>query len=447
MDILLPSAVIAVLILINGLFVAAEFSIIGVRKSRMEHLAEEGDQTADWVRQVLDDSRKTDRWIATAQLGITLASLGLGMYAEPAITHLIEEPLHDWFGLTGAAVHTVSFVIALSIVTYLHVVLGEMVPKSMALQKPEGTVLSLTSPMRFSGRIFALPVSVLNQIGLLVLRVLRISAPSEGSRLYTPEDLEHIITESSAGGMVDDFEQELAVNIFDFSEQRVGHVMTHRTSITAIPVSASETDILELVASTPFSRVPVYRDDIDDIIGVLHVKDFVRQQLSETPYDLRALLREVSFVPETLGVGELLTEFRAQHQHLAIVVDEHGGTSGLVTLEDLIEEVVGEVQDEFDTEEEPPITVVAPGHLLVQGTVLLEDIDAYVAIGDHSHDVDTIGGVVMAELGRRPSEGDEVELGDVRLRVEAVERLSITRVSIHSPPGKAAPAYSRGRSR
>jgi putative hemolysin len=246
--------------------------------------------------------------------------------------------------------------------------------------------------------------------------------------------LEHIITESSAGGLVDDFEQELAVNIFDFSEQRVGHVMTHRTSIAAIPVTASEPHILELVASTPFSRVPVYGDDIDDIVGVLHIKDFVRQQLSEAPYDLRALLREVSFAPETLAVDVLLTEFRAQHQHMAIVMDEQGGTSGLVTLEDLIEEVVGEVRDEFDTEEEPPITVVAPGHIVVQGTVLLEDINRYIVIGDHGHDVDTVGGLIMAELGRRPSEGDEIDLGVVRLRVEAVERLAITRVSVHFPP-------------
>ena len=433
MGFLLPFFVIAVLILINGFFVAAEFSIIGVRKSRMEHLSEEGNQTADWVRGVLDDSRRTDRWIATAQLGITLASLGLGMYGEPAITHLIEDPLHDWFGLTGAGVHTVSFVIALSLITYLHVVVGEMVPKSLALQEPERTVLSLTRPMRFSGRIFSLPVTALNRIGLLVLRVLRISPPTEGSRLYTADDLEHIITESSAGGVVEDFEQELAANIFDFSERRVGQVMTHRTSIMAIPVTASESYILQHAATARFTRVPVYRDSIDDIVGVLHIKDFVRQQLSEAPYDLRVLLREVLFVPETLPVGELLASFTIQHQHMSIVIDEHGGTLGLVTLEDLIEEVVGEVRDEFDTEEEPPITVVTPGHIVVQGTVLLEDINQYVVIGEHGHDVHTVGGLVMAELGRRPAKGDEIKLGNVTLRVEAVERLAITRVSVHFP--------------
>jgi CBS domain containing-hemolysin-like protein len=356
------------------------------------------------------------------------------MYGEPAITHLIEDPLHDWFGLSGAAVHTVSFVIALSLITYLHVVVGEMVPKSLALQKPVGTVLSLTRPMRFSGRIFSIPVTALNWIGLLVLRVLRIAPPTEGSRLYTADDLEHIITESSAGGVVEDFEQELAANIFDFSERRVGQVMTHRTSIMAIPVTASESYILQLVATARFSRVPVYRDNIDDIVGVLHIKDFVRQQLSEEPYDLRVLLREVLFVPETLPVGEPLAKFTAQHQHMAIVIDEHGGTLGLVTLEDLIEEVVGEVQDEFDTEEEPPITVVAPGHIVVQGTVLLEDINEYVVICEHGHDVHTVGGLVMAELGRRPARGDKIILGNVTLRVEAVERLAITRVSVHFPP-------------
>jgi CBS domain containing-hemolysin-like protein len=439
MGVLLPFLVITLLVLLNGLFVAAEFSIIGVRKSRMEQLAEAGNRTAAWVCQVLDDSRRTDRWIATAQLGITLASLGLGMYAEPAIAHWIEEPLHDWFGLSDTGVHTLSFAIALSVITYLHVVIGEMVPKSLALQRPERTVLSLTGPMRFSGRVFSIPVTVLNQIGLLVLRALRISPPAEGSRLYTAHELEHIITESSAGGLVEDFEQDLAANIFDLSERWVGQVMTHRTSITAIPVTADESHILEFVASTPFSRVPVYRDSIDDVVGFLHIKDFVRQQLAQKPFDLHELLREPFFVPKMLPVADLLATFRAQRQHMAIVIDEHGGTLGLVTLEDLIEEVVGEVRDEFDAQEEPPITLVGPGHILAQGSVLLDDLSQYVAIDKHGHDVHTLGGLVLAELGRRPQKADQISLGAVTLRVEAVERVSVTWVSVHFEPGLSAP--------
>ena len=434
MALFVPVVIISVLILLNGLFVAAEFAIIGVRKSRMEQLAEEGNQTAAWVRGVLNDSTKTDAWIATAPLGITLASMGLGMYAEPAIAHLIEGPLHDWFGLGGAIVHTISFVLALGLITYVHVVVGEMVPKSLALQKPEGTVLSLTPPMRISGRIFKYPVIVLNNIGLHLLRALRFPPPTESSRLYTPDELELIIAESSAGGLVEDFEGEMAANIFDFSERLVGQVMTHRTSVEALPITASESHVLELVATLPFSRVPVYQSDIENIIGVLHIKDFVRQQLSEAPYDLRALLRQLFFVPETLHIGELLATFRAEHQHMAIVMDEYGGTLGLVTLEDLIEEVVGEVRDEFDTEEEPPIVVLAPGHIVAQGTVLLDDIDDYVIVGEHEHDVQTVGGLVMAELGRLPSKGDEIVLGAVTLRVEEVERLAVTRVSLNFAP-------------
>jgi CBS domain containing-hemolysin-like protein len=439
MGFLLPFIVIALLILLNGLFVAAEFSIIGVRKSRMLQLAEEGNRTAAWVRRVLDDSRRTDRWIATAQLGITVASLGLGMYAEPAIAHLIEEPLHDWFGMTGAAVHTISFLFALGMITYLHVVIGEMVPKSLALQKPERTVLSLTRPMRISGRVFSIPVTVLNNIGLLLLRMLQIPPSGEGSRLYTADELELIITESSAGGLVEDYEHQLAANIFDFSERRVRQVMTHRTSIVALPIVAGESEILELVATERFSRVPVFDGNVDNIIGVLHIKDFVRQQLSGKPFDVRALLRAVSFVPEMLPISELLATFRTQRQHMAIVMDEHGGTLGLVTLEDLIEEVVGEVRDEFDTEEEPPITVVGPGHIVAQGTVLLDDIHEYIAIGEHDHDVQTVGGLLMAELGPQPSKGEEITLGAATLRVEAVDGLAVTRVSVRSALDLSAP--------
>jgi CBS domain containing-hemolysin-like protein len=434
MALLLPLTIIALLIVVNGLFVAAEFSIISARKSRMEQLAAVGNQTAGWVRGVMADSRRTDRWIATAQLGITLASLGLGMYGEPAIGHLIEEPLHDWFGLSSGAVHTVSFVFALGLITYLHVVVGEMVPKSLALQAPESTVLPLARLMRWAGRLFSIPVTVLNWIGLVVLRVLRIPPPAKSSRLYTADDLEHIISESSAGGLVEDFEQELAINIFGFSERQVEEVMTHRISIRGLAITASAAEIEQIVANAPFSRLPVYENSIDDIVGVLHIKDFVRQQLSDEPYDLRALLQEVSFVPETLAVGELLAIFRSQHQHMAIVIDEFGGTLGLVTLEDLIEEVVGEVRDEFDLEEEPPIVAVAPGHIEVQGAVLLEDISDFVAIDRHGHDVHTIGGLVMAELSRKPVVGDQVKLENATLRVEAVERLAITRVSIHYAP-------------
>jgi CBS domain containing-hemolysin-like protein len=436
MDVLLVASVIGVLILLNGLFVAAEFSIIGVRPSRVEQLVEAGNRAARWVHHVLVDRRKTDRYIATAQLGITLASLGLGMYAEPAIARLVEEPLHDLFGLTGAGIHTVSFILSLGLVTYLHVVIGEMVPKSLALQNAERSVLFLTGPMRLAEKVFSWPVRALNHIGLLTLKLLRVPPPGTGSRLYSLEELEIIVSESFAGGLLEEREQELVANILDFSEERVVQVMTPRPMMTAIRDTTTELELLRMFEITPFSRLPVYESDIDEIVGILHLKDLVRQQLSAEPFELRSLLREVSFVPETLPVRTLLASFKRQHDQMAIVLDEHGGTLGLVTLEDLLEEVVGEVRDEFDLAEEDPLVVVEPGHLLVQGTLQVEEVGEYVYLGPHEYDVHTVGGLVMAALGRRPEVGDQVVLGDASLRIEELDGLSITRVSIRYPGPK-----------
>jgi CBS domain containing-hemolysin-like protein len=430
----IPFIVIALLILINGLFVAAEFAIIGVRPTRIEQLAQDGNRAARSVRDILSDRRKTDRYIAAAQLGITLASLGLGMYAEPAIAHLIENPLHDWFGLQGAIVHTISFLIALAIITYLHVVFGEMVPKSLALQSSERTVLLLTAPMRVAGKLFSIPITILNSIGLWTLKLLRVPPPGADSRLYSPDELEMIVLESYAGGMLDERAQELVANLLDFSEERVEQVMMPRTLMTAIPISIAEDELLELFPTTPYSRLPVFEGTIDNIIGMLHLKDLVRQQLAGEPFDLQSLLRQVSFVPETLSVKVLLANFKRLHQHMAIVIDEHGGTLGLVTLEDLLEEVVGEVRDEFDTGEEDPLTPVAPGHLIALGTAQLVDLETYVSLPTHEHDVNTVGGLVFAELGRKPKVGDEVGLGTLTFRVKEMQGLTIRQVSVRYEP-------------
>lgn len=437
MVLIVPLIIIALLILANGLFVAAEFAIIGARPSRIEQLSGEGNRAARWVRQILHDRSRTDRYIATAQLGITLASVGLGMYAEPAIAHLIEGPLHDWFGLEGGIVHTISFLIALIGITYLHVVVGEMVPKSIALQGPERTVLILSAFMRIVGKLFSIPVSVLNWIGLLTLKLLRVPPPGVDSRLYSLDELEMVVLESYAGGLLDQREQELVANILDFSEERVEQVMIPRTLIAAIPTTISEQQLLDLIPTSAYSRLPVYRGTIDNIVGMLHIKDLVRQQLASEPFDLPGLLRKVLYVPETLPVKSLLASFKRLHQHMAIVIDEHGGTLGLVTLEDLLEEVVGDVRDEFDEGEEPSITVVEPGYLIALGVAQLDDLAAYVPIPEHDYDVATIGGLVLAELGRRPQVGDEIRREEIVFRVVDVDRLAITRLSIHFPPEAA----------
>jgi CBS domain containing-hemolysin-like protein len=246
--------------------------------------------------------------------------------------------------------------------------------------------------------------------------------------------LELLVSESYAEGLLEDYEQQMVTNILDFAEERVEQVMMPRPMMTAIPAAIDEQELLALFSATPYSRLPVYRDSIDDIIGILHLKDLVRQQLSEEPFELRPLLRPVSFVPLTLPVKALLSEFQKRRQQIAIVIDEHGGTLGLVTVEDILEEVVGEVRDEFDVDEEEPLTLVEPGRLVVQGTVQLEDLEPYLSIGQHEHDVETVGGLVWAQLGRRPEVGDEVAIGAVTFRVEAMAGLAITRVSLFFPP-------------
>jgi CBS domain containing-hemolysin-like protein len=355
------------------------------------------------------------------------------MYAEPAIAHLIEGPLHDWFGLEGAIVHTISFILALGVITYLHVVVGEMVPKSLALRNTESTVLTLANPMRLAGKVFSIPVSILNQIGLWTLKVLGVPPPGEDSRLYSIDELELLVSESHAGGLLGDDEQELVTNILALAEERVDQVMTPRPKMAAIPVEITESDLLEFYSAVPYSRLPVFQGSIDNVVGVLHLKNLVQQQLSQAPFELRQLLRAVPFVPETLPVKMLLARFQREHQQIAIVIDEHGGTLGLVTLEDILEEVVGEVRDEFDGDEGEPLTVVEPGHLVVQGTFPLEDLDTYVSIPWQDHPVHTVGGLVWQLLGRRPEVGDEVAIGAVTLRVGAMSGLAIARVAVLFP--------------
>ncbi|MCI0712747.1 MAG: hemolysin family protein [Chloroflexi bacterium] len=442
MEAIFPYLVILLLILLNGMFVAAEFAIIGVRPTRIEQLAEEGNVTARRLRKIVRDPAEADRYIASAQLGITIASLGLGMYGEPVIAHIIEGPLHDWFGIEGDAVHTISFFFALTVITYLHVVVGEMVPKSLALQNAERAVFALAAPMALMQRIFAIPIRILNNIGMFVLRLLRVKPPSKESLLTTANDLELIVSESVVGGLVEANEQALIRNIFDFSELHAGQIMTPRTRMDAVPVDISHDELAKKLAESHHSRLPVYEGSLDNIIGVIYLKDFVRREISGEPFDMKALIHDVPFIPEQLSADELLKQLKQRHIHIAIVVDEYGGTAGLVTLEDLIEEVTGEIRDEFDTDERPPITVVGPGHIIALGSVRLDEIAEYVPIADDEHDVESIGGLVLALLNASPSVGDEIKLNGTTLRVEEVNGLTVESVSVRYDDAKSTEDWS-----
>lgn len=435
---IVPVFVIMVLIVLNGFFVTAEFAIIGVRPTRMEHLANEGNRLALRVMKILDSPELQNRYIATAQLGITIASLGLGMYSEPQIAHFIEPYLAYLLGTTpdAALVSTVGYIVALSLLTYLHVVLGEMVPKSLALFKAERAVLMVTPPMQLMQAIFTVPVRILNGIGLVLLRLLRIPPVTEQARLHSPEELELIVAESAEGGLLNEEEEEMILNIFSFAQRQVNQVMMPRRKVEAIPHDISLPDLLQLVANSSHSRFPVYEEDLDHIIGVLHIKDLVWQQIRmKGSFDIRLLLRSVPVVPEHYPVEKLLNAFRHQRIHMAVVLDEFGGTAGIVTLEDLVEEVVGEVRDEFDLESEP-LVELGPGLLEVAGNYLIEDLEDYVYLGqeDELPDVETVGGLIMTELGRPPNVGDKLVYNDtVQFTVLAVDGLAVARAKVEYP--------------
>lgn len=430
MTLLVPFVIIILLVLLNGLFVAAEFAIIGVRHTRVEQLAAGGSATARRLLDTLDDRAKVDRYIASAQLGITLASLGLGMYGEPAIAHLLEDPLHDLFGLTGDIVHTVSFFIGLGLITYLHVVIGEMVPKSLALQYAERTVLALARPMALMQTIFSVPITVLNNIGLSVLRALGVPPPKEKSRLHTPGELEMIISEGVVGGLIGAQEFTLFENIFDLDELQVRHMMTPRVKVQAVPVTIGAEELSKILGSSPYSRLPVYDGDVDHIIGVLHVKAFVAHQLDATEFDLRQLMDEPVFLPESASAYELMSTLEKRRAHFAVVVGQFGGTAGIVTMEDLLEEVVGEVWDEFDVDPQEPVTEIAPGHLLAKGSARLHELAPYLDLSAHGEMADSIGGLVLSHVDLPPRRGDSVDLDGVTLRIEDLEGMTVERVAV-----------------
>jgi CBS domain containing-hemolysin-like protein len=433
MALLQPVLISAVLILINGLFVAAEFAIIGVRRTRMVQLANQGDRVAAGILAILDSPVLQDKYISTAQLGITIASLGLGMYAEEAFAELLLGPLEHLFHLTELTAHGIAAALALSMLTFLHVVVGEMVPKSVALQHPERTVLGIAPPMRFMERLFGPAVWFLNTIGAGILRLLRIPLVEGHARLHSPEELQMIIDDSYRGGQLDAKEKTMLSNVFVFGEHKAHQVMTHRTRVEAYPVDISETELLAAVSQSRFSRFPVYEGNLDNVAGILHLKDLVRQQVHRPgEYNLRALLRRAPVVPEYANAGTLLSSLKRLHLHMAVVIDEYGGMAGIVTLEDLVEEVVGEVQDEFD-QEIPPLRQLGPAELMLRGDYPLEDLNELSPLGDGVPEVNSVGGLIVALLDRMPQVGDRVSFSGIELQVETVSGRAVRTARVHLP--------------
>jgi CBS domain containing-hemolysin-like protein len=434
-DLIVPAIVVALLVALNGFFVTAEFAIIAVYPNQMEEMAARGSRRAQLVLNILHSPRAQDQYIATARLGIAVATLGLGMYAQFQIAHLIEPYLAQWLGegASPTAIHLTALAVSLSLLIYLHTVLGEIAPKSLALASPDRMALFLARPMAWTQKLLAWPVRLLNGAALLALRLFKIP-PSEGhARLHSLEELELLVVESAESGQLSEDEGEMIRNIFDFSDRTAGQVMTPRPKVQAIPYDMPYDELLALVTQSRHSRFPVYESDLDHVIGILHLKDLVRQHLrTKGKFDLRLIIRPAPSVPENKPVEQLLTSFKMQRLHMAIVRDEFMGVAGVVTLEDLVEEVVGEVRDEFDLEKEPFVKL-GPGLLEMDGAYLLDDLMDHVYLGDKASlpEVETVGGLIVTGLGRPPLAGDQmVYQNGVIFTILDVDGLAVARVKV-----------------
>jgi CBS domain containing-hemolysin-like protein len=421
---------IMLLVLGNGFFVAAEFSLVTVRRTRIDQLIAEGSSTARVVRRALSDP---DSYIAATQLGITMTSLGLGWIGEPALAKVIE-PAFAVLGdrIAVATSHSIAFTIAFAVITALHIVLGELAPKTVALQYPERISLIVARPTELFMKVFWPFIRLLNGMGRAVVQAFGMRAPSGHSLVHSEEELKMLVTASQEAGVIEEDEEQMLHRVFGFADLTAGQVMVPRTEMVAIAADASMDGVLQEVARGGHDRYPVYRKDLDNIVGVLHLTDLLLVVASGKAVDVAALARDAYTVPETMPADTLLGEMRARNTPLAIVIDEYGGTAGLVTFAGLMERIVGSLGHEGAG---GSITVLADGSALVDGLALVTDINEQFGLHIDEDVYNTIGGYVLGRLGRRARLGDRIEVERRTMRVEALDGLRVARVFISRERG------------
>jgi CBS domain containing-hemolysin-like protein len=422
------------LIALNAFFVAAEFSLVSVRRTRIQELTDEGSRRAAMVKTALDD---INRYVSTAQIGITMSSLGIGFLGEPAVATLFEQPLKA-LGVTGSALSVVAFIIAFSVLTFFQVVVGEVAPKNFALQKAEAVVLASIPILDGLRRLFTPVIWLLNSSADVLFRAFGVE-PAPGMHvIHSEEELKMLVSQSSKGGVLEDSEQEMLYKVFDFADKDVAEVMVPRPDIVGFPIEMTTAELLTAVASQPFTRYPIHRGTMDDIAGILHIRDLFTAPIAGVggePVTIESLLRPAHVVPESKSLAGLLADFRRSKSHMALVIDEYGSLAGIVTLEDLIEEIVGEIDDEHDRPERP-LERIGEGHIRVDGKFSVEELNERFGLDLPSDDYHTIGGVVFGLLGQAPHEGDVVRLDGVRMEVVETDGPRIVHVDVIMPSAR-----------
>lgn len=433
----LPAVILTVVLLVlNAFFVAAEFAMVRVRGTQLDQLAAEGSARGRLAAHIIDH---IDSYLSACQVGITMASLGLGWIGEPGVAALIA-PLFGWLIEQNETLfHVVSFAIAFALITYLHIVVGEQAPKYFAIQRALTTSLWLAYPLHVFYRVAYPFIWFVNTSANRILKAIGIPVgPGEIADAHSDEELRLLVAASARQGKLDESERVIVGNALNFADTLVRQVMVPRTEIVAVPEELDLAGLIVIARQHRLSRFPVYREDLDHIVGVVHVKDLVGVDRGSKA-KAHDIMRKVPAIPETLRLDQALAEFRRQHSQLAVVIDEYGGTAGLVTLEDVLEELVGAVGDEFEKDATPPIREEAPGNYVVDGLVGLSELRERLHLELADEPYDTVGGMVFGRLGRLAQVGDAVEVEGYRFQVAGVDgrRVSQVRIQRSRPPKKA----------
>lgn len=435
--ILLITAAVSLMIFFNALYVGAEFATVAAHRTRISQEAAGGNKMALLLLPIMENTAALDNYVAACQIGITISSLVLGAFGQNVMARYLVAPL-AYVGVSETAAQSIATIIVLAFITILQVIMGELFPKSVAIQYPEKVALALVIPMRISLFLFTPLIWLFNGSGNLVLRLVG-RGSREGTRIHSPGEIELLVTESHESGLLDDEERQMLRNTFRLRDLTGRQVMVHRTRMVAAPKTNSIEEVINLAIQGGYSRIPICGDSIDDILGFVHVKDLFRRHVNGRS-DMESAMREVIYVPETMPVLDVWEKLNEGGNYLAIVFDEYGGTAGIITFEDLIEEIFGELKDEFDDE----MALIArdrEGRIYLRGDLLVSDVNEYLELNLPAEN-DTLSGLVFSKLGRPPSEGDEVAFGDIPIRVEVMEDLGVLEVSLQLPATENAAPFS-----
>lgn len=415
------------LVLLNAFFVAAEFALVAVRRSRIDQMASEGDRSALVVQRAL---QQLDRYISGTQLGITLASLALGWIGEPAVAVLVDRLLHIVsIEPNPGALHTgAGIAVAFLVITFLHIVLGELAPKSIALAKPEELSRLVVRPLMLFSRVMSPFINMLNGTANALLRIVGVEPTSESGHVHSPEELRLLVMQARAHGTLDESDSAMLAGVFDFHNKKALDVMRPRTDMVAIPEDVDREELVKILRRERYSRYPVFRDTPDDIVGVFLAKDFWLLEDSSS-FVLQEHLREPLFVPATRAAERVLDDLRRTRAHLAVVLDEYGGTAGIVTMEDLVEEVVGDIADEYDPFSRDAL--LFEGVLELAGSMSLVDVRSDHKLPIPEGDWSTLGGYAFAMLGRLPRVGDRVTYPGGELEIVAMDGRRVAALRVH----------------